>query len=364
MPAAITAARQARRAPRTHGRSDAATPPVLALDLGATQIRSAIVLADGSLRARQSARTPVAAGPDAVIHACEATLRATLEEHRADGGAKPEALGISAPGPLDSARGVLLEPPNFGSEFRGLPLGPRLAASLGLPLRIDLDTRVALLAERAFGAAAGVDNVVYLTVSTGIGGAIMSEGRLMTGPDGVAGELGHLVVDMDGPLCGCGLPGHLERLSSGSGMARSAREALERGEHASELARLAAEIDPAPLEAVHVWQAAEAGDLVARVIVDRAIRAFAAAVVSIVDVFNPELVVVGGGVAEAWGDRLLAPAREVLARSGYRVAAGRARLVPARLGGDVGLIGALPLVRLAGLTTVAAVQPERINEPS
>jgi glucokinase len=169
----------------------------------------------------------------------------------------------------------------------------------------------------------------------------------MRGPDGVAGELGHIAVDMNGPVCGCGGRGHLERMTSGTGMARSATDALEAGVDAPELARIAASIAPAALEARHVSAAADAGDQVACAIVDTAVRAFAAAAVSIVDIFNPQRIIVGGGIALAWGESLLGPARELVARTAFRVARARVSIVQASLGDDVGLIGALPLVRLA-----------------
>jgi glucokinase len=321
---------------------------VAALDLGGTHLRTAVVLPDGALGGRRHARTPVADGPDAVMEAARASLEASIADHVAAGGVAPCVLGISAPGPLDPRSGVLVEPPNLGRAFWGMPLGGSLADALGLSVAIGLDTQVALLAEHAFGAGIGHDDLVYLTVSTGVGGSIMTGGRLITGPDGVAGELGHLTVDMDGPLCGCGVPGHLERVSSGSGMARSALEALEKnGDAAPELASIATQIAPRALEARDVSLAAERGDPIAMDIVARARRGFAAAVVSIVDVFNPDRVIVGGGIAMAWGESLLGPARGLLARSAYRVAAQRVEIVPATLGDDVGLVGAVPLVGMA-----------------
>jgi glucokinase len=295
------------------------------------------------------------------VEACTTALRSSLEEYLATGGTPPVALGISAPGPLDPRSGVLVDPPNLGSALWGLPLGPLLESALGLPVVMERDTHVAIHGERAFGAGAGLDDLVYLTISTGIGGAVITGGVLMTGPDGVAGELGHLTVDMDGEICACGGRGHLEGLTSGSGMARSAREAVTKGETAPELSRIAARIDPQPLEAHHVSEAAAAGDPAAMRIVDRAVRAFAAAVVSIVDVFNPARIIVGGGVAEAWGDGLLQPARELVARTAFRVQARRVELVAARLGPDVGLIGALPLVALALSATRQANQAELIS---
>ena len=321
--------------------------PVLALDLGGTHLRTAVVDVDGVMHARRHGRTPIGDGADAVIAAARVSLEASRDAHIAAGGAPPVALGVSAPGPLDREGGVIIDPPNLGRSFWGQPLAPRLGALLGLPWAMERDTHVAILGERAFGAGVGRSDLVYLTISTGIGGAVISSGRLMTGPDGVAGELGHLTVDMDGPVCGCGGRGHLERLASGTGIALSAREALARGVDAPILAKVAESIAPRPLESRHVAQAADAGDLVAGEIIDRARRAFAAAMVSIVDVFNPQRVIVGGGITIAWGDLLLQPARDLVAAAAFRIQARRVEIVPAQLGDDVGLIGTVPLVASA-----------------
>jgi len=320
---------------------------VLALDLGGTHLRTAVVTPDGRIHHRRMTRTPLAAGADVIVATSLAELASAREAWLAAGGDAPVAVGISAPGPLDPHTGTIVDPPNMGDTFRGLALGPRLGDPLGLPFALERDTNVAILGETAFGASRGMDDVVYLTVSTGVGGAVITGGHLLAGPDGVAGELGHLSVEWDGPRCGCGGIGHLERLSSGSGMAASAHEALAAGEHAPELARLAVQLAPRPLEAVHVDQAAAAGDPVAQAIVARAIGAFAAAMVSIVDIFDPDRVVVGGGIAMAWGERLLGPAREAVATGAFRLQARRVRIVPAELGDDAGLIGTVPLVASA-----------------
>ncbi len=205
-----------------------------------------------------------------------------------------------------------------------------LGDAFGVPAYLERDTQVAALAEGEFGAARGVRDYVYLTVSTGIGGGVVIDGRLMRGPDGLAGELGHLTVDLDGPQCGCGARGHLEATSSGTGIARAARD------------RGLGDISAAQVAALE-----DAGDAAATQIMDYARRTFAAAVVSIVDVFNPTRVVVGGGIAIGQGDRLLQPAREAVERLSFRRQAARVEVVPALLGDDVGLIGALSLVRLA-----------------
>jgi glucokinase len=211
---------------------------------------------------------------------------------------------------------------------------------------------VAALGELAFGAARGCRDFLYLTVSTGFGGAIVIGGRLYGGPDGVAGELGHLPVDLDGPPCGCGGRGHIEALCSGMGIARLATDAALAGQSADLAARLAARA-PGPLEGRDVADAADAGDPAAAAIMDRARRAFAALVVGLVNGFAPERIVVGGGLAVAQGERLLGPAREAVAATAFRIPRERVAIVPAALGDDVGLVGAVPLLALRGRSTRA-----------
>jgi glucokinase len=321
--------------------------PVLALDLGGTNARAAVVTPEGRVSARSARATPMVEGLSAVLELCLGLLRSARDRHLAEGGGHPIAVGIAAPGPLDPRSGTLIDPPNLRGDWWGFPLAPAIGEALGLPWAIGKDTNVNILAERDFGAGLGSGDLVYLTISTGIGGAVISGGQPVTGPDGVAGELGHITVDMDGPVCGCGGVGHLEAVASGTGIASAARAALDAGADGSELARLAALVDPRPLSAVHVSDAAAAGDAAAAVILERARRAVALAVVSIVNIFGPDRVILGGGITLAWGESLLAPAREAVARSSFRLLARRAQVVPAALGDDVGLIGTVPLVASA-----------------
>ncbi len=339
--------------------------PVLALDLGGTNARAGVVTPDGRLTVRRAGSTPLVDGTSAVVEFCLDLLRACRAEHLAAGGEPPIAVGIAAPGPLDPSRGVLIDPPNLRDDWWGYPLAPTVGEAFGLPWAIGKDTNVNILAERDFGAGEGSDDLVYLTISTGIGGAAISGGRPVIGPDGVAGELGHMTIDIDGPRCGCGGVGHLEALASGTGIANAARTALADGRDAPELARIAARIAPRLLAAVHVSEAAEAGDPVALAILERARRAVALGVVSIVNVFGPDVVILGGGITLAWGDRLLEPARQAVAEMAFRIPAQRVRIVPAALGDDVGLIGTVPLVAsaLPGLT-VRRDHPSAAAEPA
>jgi glucokinase len=321
--------------------------PVLALDLGATNARAAVVTADGDVVGRHAGATPKAGGRSAIVGYCLELLRTARDEHVAAGGQPPVALGIAAPGPIDPRTGAFVDPPNMGHEFYGFPLAPSLGEVLGLPWAMDKDTNVNILGERDFGAGEGSGDLIYLTISTGVGGSALSGGRPVVGPDLVAGELGHMTIDMDGPRCGCGGAGHLEALASGTGIAALAQATLETDAQAPELRRIAAEIAPADVTAVHVSDAADLGDPAATVILERARRAVALAVVSIVNVFGPDVVILGGGITIAWGERLIAPAREAVAESAFRIQAERARVVQAALGDDVGLIGTVPLVASA-----------------
>ena len=321
---------------------DAAVNPVLALDLGASRIRAAAVAADGRIVTRQDARTPLEAGPHGVVASAVGMLRRVRDEAPPAVRAALAGVGIAAPGPLDPARGVLIEPPNMGGAFRGANLVGPIGARLGLPAALERDTHVAALAEWSYGAARGLTDFLYLTVSTGIGGAIVSGGRLVGGPDGVAGELGHLLVDLNGPRCGCGAVGHLEAISSGIAIARAASKAAAGGA-APGLASLAASRGRG-LDARDIAEAETDGDPDAAAIMQQARWAFAESCVSLADVFNPERIVVGGSIARNQGERWLGPARERVAAAAFSIPRRRVEIVGAALGDDVGLIGAVPLL--------------------
>jgi glucokinase len=317
--------------------------PVLALDLGGSRIRAALVRLDGSLAARDEGRTRREAGPAAVIGDIVALLQAVRSRTPADAATRLAGVGIAAPGPLDPAAGRLIDTPNLGPAFRDADLAAPVSQALGLPVAVERDTNVALLGECGFGAARAARNAIYITVSTGVGGAVLADGRVLAGADGLAGEIGHVVLDLDGPPCGCGGRGHLESLSSGTGIARAAAELVAAGA-APGLSAVAAGSPDGLLSARDVAAAEEAGDPEARRVMERAREAFAGAMVGLVNVFNPEVIVVGGSVAHGQGERWLTPARTRVAAEAFRVQAARVRIVPATLGDDVGLVGALGLV--------------------
>jgi glucokinase len=302
------------------------------------------VQSDGTRSGRVDTETPIEEGPAAIVRACRdavAEARAKAPSELADA---VVGIGISSPGPIDPERGMVVEPPNLGPKFRNVLLAQDVGQSQGLPAFLERDTNVAALAEHAFGAARGVDDFLYITVSTGVGGAIVSGGRILHGPDGLAGELGHVPVAMSGPRCGCGGIGHVEAFASGTALARDAR-ALVASDGSTFLVERARRIGgPNELSAKDVAEGALAGDRACVELMERARRALAVACVGYVNAFNPHRIVIGGSIAEAEGERLLGPIRDAIAREAFEVIARKVRVVPAALGGDVSLAGAHPLV--------------------
>lgn len=319
---------------------------VLALDLGGTQIRAAVVRADGSRIGRAASTTPVSEGPAAIVAACIATLRqaraaAALEDPAAV--SRLVGVGISAPGPIDPWRGIAVEPANLGPRFPGTDLASPIGTALGLPTLLEHDTKVAILGERAFGAGRGVDDLLYITISTGLGGAVISSGRLYTGPDDTGIEIGHAPITLDGPRCTCGGIGHLEAHVSGVALARTGAAAAASGASPWLAAWLAAH-PGGSISAKQVSEAAAAGDRVAQGLIDHALLAIGRAVAGFVNVFNPSRIIVGGSFAEAHWEALNSRIQGEIGDNSFKVPGRRASVHPAELGGDVSLAGCHPMV--------------------
>jgi glucokinase len=300
----------------------------IGLDVGGTKTAALRITADGTVEARTVLPTPAS---DQV--ATLATLDAAVSEVLVEG---VSAIGVGAAGLVDVRAGVLLSSPNLA--WRDVPLLDRLAGTFGLPVTVDNDATAAAWAESRLGASRGSRDSLFVGVGTGIGGGIVMDGRLLRGAHGFAGEIGHVIVDPAGPLCGCGNRGCWEQVASGLAISRSGRRAVS--EHpTSSIARLA-EGDAVGATGEVVARAAQEGDEIAIAILAEVGRRLGEGVAGLVNVLDPEVVVVGGGAAEA-GDLLLDPAREA-----YRAAVeGRDRrpavpIVPAELGNDAGAIGA------------------------
>lgn len=318
---------------------EAADQPILAIDLGGTRIRAAHVNSDLEVACRRAADTRDEDGVEAVVDRIGRLAAATRDEARRLRLPDPIGIGISSPGPLDPWGGIVLAPPNLAG-WKDVPLADAIEQALGLPTYLERDTNVAVMAEWRYGAAQGADNVIYVTVSTGIGGGIVIDGRPLIGLDGTAGEVGHLTVELDGPLCGDGSPGHAEAIGSGTAIAREGRALLARGD-APILAELAA--NPDEVDAAVVAAAADRGDPACAAILARAWTAVGAMCAGLVNVLNPEVIVLGGSIARHRPE-LIGVVRDEIDRRAFRTPARRVRVETARHGDDVSLIGSLPIV--------------------
>jgi glucokinase len=318
--------------------SPGAESVALAIDLGGTNSRVAAVTADCEIVARIAHDTRADEEPDAVI---ADLARAVAEIREQISGRSVVGLGVAAPGPLDPETGVVFQAPNL-PQWHNVPLADDLQQLTGLPVYIGNDANLAALAEARHGAGRGASNLIFLTVSTGVGSGILAHGRLVLGEHGVAAEAGHMTISMDGPLCMCGNRGCLEAYASGTSLVNRARAAMAAG-RASTLARLGHDLDAKDIE-----QAADGGDALAQELIEEAGTALGYGVRNLLHLFNPTVVVIGGGVSRI-GPRLWDPMWRVIRADAMPQYQQDVRIVPAALGDDMGLIGAALLVHEAEL---------------
>ena len=314
-------------------------PPVVAIDLGGTKIRSIVVDADGQILGEDRRETDADQGQERVIARLVASAHAAIA---LSGVAFSSLLGVgvSAPGPVDFERGVLYQPPNLPG-WDAVPLANVLRDRLSLPAFLENDANAAALGESRYGAGRGARHMLYLTISTGIGGGLVLDGRLYRGADGSAGELGHMTVDENGPEHSCGQRGCLEVMASGTAIARMAREAVEAG-RSDMLARLARSEDE--LTAVEVDKAADAGDPAAVEILARASHYLGVGFANYLNIFNPEVIVIGGGVSRI-GRQLLEPAITLARQRAFRLPARTVEFRTAALEGRAEVLGVAALAR-------------------
>ncbi|MFJ3669686.1 ROK family protein [Streptomyces sp. NPDC090106] len=321
----------------------ASSPPpghVVAVDLGGTGIKAALVARDGSVLRTERRATRRERGPGAVVDTVADTAAALAAESRALTGVPPLAVGVAVPGLVDTVRGVARYSANLG--WRDLPLRAVLARRLGLPVALGHDVRAGALAEGRLGAGRGRDEFLFVALGTGIAAAHVRDGSVRDGDGGGAGELGHLTIRRGGPRCGCGRRGCLETLASASGVARRyarATGAADTGTAAGAESRspASAAAPAAPVTAEEVCARASAGEPVARRVWDGAVASLADGLAAYTVLCDPGTVVIGGGLARA-GAALMDPLRSALAA---RLAFHRPpELLTARLGDQAGCRGA------------------------
>jgi glucokinase len=297
------------------------------VDLGGTNIRAAVATGETEHAPPVHRGTPAEQGSDAVLDAIAECVREAA-------GRAVDGVAIGIPGPLDPHTGVVHTAPHLPG-WHELPAGELLSERIGCPVAVRNDASLAGFAEWKAGAGKGVKHFIFLTASTGIGGALILDGRLYDGVGGSAGEVGHSPMGLDGPACGQGHVGCLEGFASGTGIAAAARRALAAGAVTS-----LRELDPGQVDARAVEEAANAGDELSRELFSDAGRAIGRAIGGLINLLNPEVIAVGGGLINA-GELLFAPLRAGVAEIAFESPASRCRIVQAALGTDAGLVGAV-----------------------
>ena len=308
----------------------------IGIDIGGTKIAGALVDENGQIQKELKVPTP-ASNPDAIADAVVELVNALAA------GVEVVATGVAAAGFIDADRANIVYAPNL--SWRNEPFKAKLASRLSMPVFIDNDANAAGWAEYRFGAGAGVRHMVMLTIGTGVGGAVIVDGRMLRGGFGIAAELGHINVEPNGVLCGCGQNGCLESYGSGTALLKAAKVLAAAG--TPEGSRLAAlEAENGSLTGVEVYQAIVEGDPGAVRLLSELGSVLGRAIASITAVLDPELVVIGGGVSQA-GELLVGPIRESflnhLSARGYRP---ELRIETAKLVNDAGVVGAADLARL------------------
>jgi len=310
---------------------------VLGIDIGGTNLVVGSVAEDGSrIVAAASEPTHAEAGAKDVLERlvtlADRAIAATRQEVS---GAEILGVGVGAPGPLDTKRGIVLLTPNLG--WVNLPLRQIIHDRLGLPAALDNDANCAVLGEWWVGAARGARHAIGITIGTGIGGGLILDGKLYHGASDVAGEIGHTTIDTEGRRCKCGNYGCLEAYASGPNIALRAVEEIEAGA-VSQLPTLVGG-DLSKITAQTVYQAAQDGDDLALEVVNDTARFLGVGIGNLLNVFNPEVVVVCGGVTAA-GDHLFVPLRRETARRAFKPAVAACRIVPGELARTAGVYGA------------------------
>ena len=306
---------------------------IIAVDIGGTHLRAALYEPNNP-RPIAHERVATRTGEPGVYQRMQRVIRSIWPRT-----GQVRAIGVASPGPLDPHTGFILKTPNI-PEWHDFPLTPSLTRDFQVPAFLDNDANLAALGEWTFGAAKGHRDVLYLSVSTGVGGGVIADNHLLQGYHGLATELGHTILDPDGPLCSCGFAGHLEAFSSGPAIVRYVREKLEAG--ATSTLRLDGNLDP-----LSIADAAKRGDELGIAAYRRAGEYLGIAVASFLHAFDPSIVIFGGGVSFV-GPLLFDPFLASLKRRVFhpRYLEGL-KIEMAALGDDAGLLGALAMAQLA-----------------
>lgn len=308
---------------------------VVGVDLGGTKISTALSNLNGEVISQTTVPTNASEGEIPVLN----RIIESVEKVIKDGSVTYEeikGIGIGSPGPLDAEKGTIIYTPNL--PFNNFNLVEPLNKKFGVPVFLDNDANVAAIGEYMFGAGKGAKDVVFFTVSTGVGGGAVLNGKVYRGHTSNALEIGHMTVAPDGPRCNCGNIGCVEATSSGTAIAKRGQEALT-----SKVETSLRKYET--VTSYEVFTEAAAGDPVCKDIIDNALNYLGIAVANAVSIFDPEIIIIGGGVSKA-GDIVFDTVRKVVDKRCFKSMAESVKIVPAGLGTDAGVIGAVALALL------------------
>lgn len=310
---------------------------VCGVDLGGTKINTGLIDNEGKILKNIRVPTLAEEGPEAVIKRIENSIYGVLDE----AGLRVSdisGIGIGSPGPLDAERGVVICPPNLPG-WDNIPLVKILSEKFDVLIKLNNDANAAALGEHLFGAGRGIDNFVYVTVSTGIGGGAIIDGKLYNGENSNAAEIGHHTIDFRGPKCNCGNYGCFEAYASGTALSRFAREAIEAGRK-SIIENMA---NKGAVKAEHVFEAAKMDDALAKELIENEAFYLGIGIANIMAFYNPKRIAIGGGVSSQW-EMLYDGMMKTIYERALKPNAEICEVVKAELGENVGLLGAAALV--------------------
>lgn len=310
---------------------------VIGIDLGGTKISGALADINGKVLSQHTIPTNASEGEAAVLNRIIQVIEKVMELAEVNS-EEVKTIGIGSPGPLSAKEGVIITTPNL--PFRNFQLVKPIKERFSIPTYLDNDANVAAIGEYMLGAGKGTTNMVYVTVSTGIGGGAILNGKIYRGSTSNALEVGHTTILPEGPRCNCGNYGCAEALASGTAIGKRGREAVEKGLETSLK-------NYEKITSYEVFKEAEKGDKVSQNILEESLNYLGVTIANVITNFDPDMVVIGGGVAQA-GKIVFDKVQEVVNTRCFKSMAESCKIVPAALGKDAGVIGALALALLEG----------------
>ena len=300
---------------------------VIGVDLGGTNLRTALITSEGDILDKRKEATHASDGWGKIVKRLVQNIE-RQQEIAAQKGIAVAAVGVGSPGVIQVDKGIVVKSPNF-PDWNNLPLKDELEKVLRLPVMIENDANAAALGEQWRGAGMGIGSMILLTLGTGVGGGIVLNKQIWHGADGMAGELGHMTIIPDGRKCGCGNTGCLEMYASARGIVQSYQDALGASEKG---------VRP-EISSAQVYQEANKGNARAVKVMQDMGRILGIGIANLINIFNPEMVVIGGGVRDAW-PLFIDSTRTEIRKRAFEVPAARTQILPSKLGDDAGTVGA------------------------